>query len=73
LVEMCEHTDFANSAMFNPNGRFVVTASRDKTAKIYVCDIGSSIEDRLVLAKTRVTRELTLEERKRYLIEPQSE
>jgi WD40 repeat protein len=67
LVEIREHKDFVNSAMFNPNGSFIVTASRDKTAKIYVCDICGSIEDMLVLAKTRVTRELTPEERKRYL------
>jgi len=73
LVEVREHTDFVNSAMFNPNGRFAVTASRDKTAKIYVCDICGAIEDKLVLARTRVARELTPEEGKRYLLEPQSE
>ena len=55
-----------------PDGKLVVTASEDKTEQIYACEECGSIEDFLALARTRVTRELTPEEREKYLHEPQS-
>jgi hypothetical protein len=43
----------------------IVTASRDSTARVYL----TRIEDLMALARTRVTRELTCEERQKYLHE----
>jgi hypothetical protein len=43
----------------------IVTASADGTARIYL----AHIEDLMELARSRVTRELTPEERRRYLHE----
>ncbi|MBI1930339.1 hypothetical protein HYR99_39575 [Candidatus Poribacteria bacterium] len=57
------HTARVNSVAFNPSGTHIATASEDKTVRIYTLDI----EDLIVLAKKRVTRELTTEERQKYL------
>jgi len=65
-------TPAVNSAAFNPDGKFVVTASRDGTAQIYACEVCGPIEDLLALAHTRIARELTPEERVKYLHEPQN-
>ncbi len=59
------HEDSVYSAEFSPDGLRVVTAGRDKTARVYVVHIENSIE----LAKTRVTRDLTCEEQVQYLRE----
>lgn len=72
VAELRGHTGSVTSAAFSPNGKFVVTASEDKTARIFACEVCGSIEDLLALARTRVTRELTPEEREKYLHEPQS-
>lgn len=61
-----------HSAAFSLHGKFVVTASEDNTGQIYACEICGSVGDLLALARTRVTRELTREEREEYLHEPQS-
>jgi hypothetical protein len=61
-----------HSAALSFHGKFVVTASEDNTGQIYACEICGSIEDLLALACTRVTRELTREEREKYLHEPRS-
>ncbi|MGH8608361.1 MAG: hypothetical protein ACREX9_13380 [Gammaproteobacteria bacterium] len=50
----------------------MVTATDDRTARICTPEIRVSIEDLLAFARTRVTRELTAEERGKYLHEPQS-
>ena len=44
-------------------------AIRDKTARIYACEVCRPIQDVLALARTRVTRGLTPEEREKYLHE----
>jgi WD40 repeat protein len=72
-MELRGHTAEVNDATFSPNARVVVTASRDSTARIYLCEVCGSIKDLLILAHTRVTRELTLEERERFLHEPRGQ
>jgi WD40 repeat protein len=64
------HTQGVVSAAFSPDGKFVVTASVDYTARIYSCEVCGSLDDLLVLAGTRVTRELTPVEREKYLHKP---
>jgi len=59
------HTKYVNGAKFSPDGKYIVTASADGTARIYLVHI----QDLIALAKTRVTRELTCEERQLYLHE----
>jgi WD40 repeat protein len=61
------HTDRVYSAAFSPDGKFVITASQDGTARIYACEVCGSMEDLLILAPTRITRELTCQERQMYL------
>jgi WD40 repeat protein len=53
------------SAQLPPAGTYIVTASDDGTARIYLV----RIQDLIALAKTRVTRELTCQERRLYLHE----
>ena len=65
-----EHTDSVNSAAFSPDGKYIVTASNDKTARIYGCEVCRPIQEVIALARTRVTRGLTPEEREKYLHEP---
>ena len=59
------HENVVNSAAFSPDGRYIVTASDDSTARIYL----AHIEDLMELARSRVFRDLTPEERRRYLHE----
>ena len=61
------HADWVYSAAFSPDGQSVITASQDGTARIYACEVCGSIEDLLTLAHTRITRELTCQERQMYL------
>jgi len=70
VAQIRGHTDDAWSAAYSPDGRFIVTASSDKTARIYACEVCRPIPEALALARTRVTRSLTPEEREKYLHEP---
>src|SRR5262249_24736653 len=72
IASLLGHTDFVNNAGFSPDGKWIVTASLDKTARIYPWEMFAPIEDVLALARKRVLRELTPEEREKYLHEPQS-
>jgi WD40 repeat protein len=65
LAVLRGHEGVVVSAAFSPDGRYIVTTSDDGTARIYL----AHIEDLMELARSRVTRELTPEERKRYLHE----
>ncbi len=38
LAAMRMHADFVNSVAFSPNGNWILTASDDRTAKLYHCD-----------------------------------
>ena len=63
LAVLRGHESDVVAIAFSPNGSRVVTASWDGTARLYLVHI----EDLIELAKSRVTRELTSEERDRYL------
>lgn len=67
MLELPGHTREVYKAVFGPDGKLVVTASRDRTARIFRCEVCGSINDLLDLARRRATRELTAEERERYL------
>ena len=53
------------SAQFSPDGKTVVTAAQDATARLYF----THLEDLIPIAQARVGRELTCEEREQYLNE----
>jgi WD40 repeat protein len=57
------HTREVMGVAFSPDGTRLATASADRTVRVYVLNI----EDLIVLAQTRVTRSLTLEECQKYL------
>jgi len=65
LAVLRGHEDWVYSAAYSPDGARIVTASQDGTARVYLVHI----EDLIALAKTRVTRELTCQERVLYLHE----
>jgi WD40 repeat protein len=54
-------------AAFSPDGRVVVTAGADGSAQVYRCDVCGTQSDLLALGSGRVTRQLTADERARYL------
>lgn len=60
------HNGEVTSAAFSPAGNYIVTTSRDHTAQIYECEICGTFEQVLSLAKQRVTRQLTPEERTQF-------
>jgi len=59
------HKRGLNSATFSPNGDLIVTASDDGTAQLYLVHL----QDLVALAQSRVTRQLTCQERQDYLHE----
>ena len=70
LTELRGHADQVFSAAVSVDGDWIATGSSDGVARIYRRDVQSSVEDLLARARERVTRELTLEERAKYLLEP---
>lgn len=61
------HTSTVWSAVFSPDNRFILTASRDKTVRIFACEVCGSTTELVALAKLRATRELSSQERTKYL------
>jgi WD40 repeat protein len=62
LTILTGQTGLIYSVAFSPDGQRVVTASQDGTAQIYVV----TTDELLRIAQSRVTRELTAEERIQY-------
>jgi WD40 repeat protein len=67
LAELRGHAGAVNAAAFSPDDRLVATGGDDGAARIYQRGITPTVEDLLRRARERVTRELTPEERIRYL------
>jgi hypothetical protein len=65
------HSDGVNSAAYSPDGRFIITASDDCTARIYPRAMFMPFDELMELTRKLSPRELTPEERERYLHEPQ--
>jgi hypothetical protein len=57
------------NAAFSPDGRSVLAAGADGAARIYRCEPCGSPDELPALALGRVTRQLTPDERRRYLHE----
>ena len=56
------HESRINSAIYSLDGKQIVTASADGIVQIYTTDI----EELLQIAESRVTRQLTAEEKEKY-------
>ncbi|MGH9939276.1 MAG: WD40 repeat domain-containing protein, partial [Blastocatellia bacterium] len=72
VAELKGHSAYVWSAAYSPDGKFIVTASGDQTARIYPRVTFMPFDELLELARKLSPRELTPEERERYLHEPQS-
>ena len=62
LMTLTGHDDWVNSAVYSPDGKRIATAGSDGIVQIYTTDI----EELLQIAESRVTRQLTAEEKERY-------
>jgi WD40 repeat protein len=58
-----------NSAAFSPDDRLIATGGDDGAARVYQRDVRPTVEDLLARARDRVTRQLSPEERVKYLRE----
>jgi len=67
LATLQGHTALVISAVFSSDGKWIATASYDKTARVYTCELCGSVSELVELARKRVPRDLTPEERKKYL------
>jgi len=52
---------------FSPDGKSLLASGSNGTTRIYSWEMFAPLEDLLALGRTRVTRDLTLEEKKKYL------
>jgi WD40 repeat protein len=69
LLELRGHAGAVNAAAFSPDGQLVATGGDDGAVRVYRITVRASVEDLLARARDRVTRELTPEERVKYLRE----
>src|SRR6266542_2630871 len=67
LAELRGHAGPINTAAVSSDGGWVATGSDDGSARIYALNVQTSLADLLARARERVTRELTPEERDKYL------
>jgi WD40 repeat protein/DNA-binding SARP family transcriptional activator len=63
LLSLTGHTHSISDLTFSPDGRRLATASYDGTVRVYVLPIEELVE----LAKSRLTRSLTVQECRKYL------
>jgi WD40 repeat protein len=63
------HSSDVRTARFSPDGKLIAMGSDDGTVQVFVCEVCGGIEELKHLAQQRVFRELTCEERQRFLHE----
>ena len=64
LTTLKGHEGWVMSAVYSPDGKRIATAGRDGIVQIYTTDMDELLE----IAKSRVTRQLTAEEKERYRV-----
>ncbi|MCX7826083.1 MAG: WD40 repeat domain-containing protein, partial [Verrucomicrobiae bacterium] len=69
MAELTDSPASLTGAGFSPDGKLVITAGADGNARIYPWATFAPFEELLILARTRVKRELTPLERANYLHE----
>jgi hypothetical protein len=57
------------AATFSPDGKSLLVSGSNRTTRIYSWEMFAPLDELLVLGRTRVTRELTADEKRRYLHE----
>ena len=62
LFTLTGHDSKVYSAVYSPDGRRIVTAGEDGIVQIYTTDM----DELLQIAESRVTRQLTAEEKEKY-------
>ena len=70
VLRLRGHEGAVSSAAFDPSGRIIVTGGADGTVRTYRCKVCGGLEELSELARSRLAetgRELTAEERTRYL------
>jgi WD40 repeat protein len=70
VAELTGHTGPVRSPAFSPDGRRIVTAGLDGNVNLYPFNLGGSTAQLITLAREQVRRQLTPEERARYLSAP---
>ena len=69
IAELRGHTRPLTSAVFGPSNTLILTGSRDGSARLFECAACGSFEQLVTLARNRITRSLTFDERRTYLDE----
>ena len=70
VAELTGHTGPVRSPAFSPDGRLIVTAGLDGEVNLYAFNLGGTAKQLLALARERVPRQLTEQERMSHLPEP---
>ena len=71
IAVLMDHKGPVLNALFSPNGQWVFTASEDYATRIYPREAFAPFEELRGLIKQRVARELTPQERRDYLKDPE--
>jgi WD40 repeat protein len=66
LLDLIGHTEAVTSATLSADGKLIVTASEDETARVFACEVCVSADELVTLARSRLTRRLTEQERTQY-------